>query len=85
MSCSPQTMYTTLEATLRRRNSLSPTGTKATLHLNLIDFVRFIPLCIFFFPALFLYEILLLLAVPQRGGEYIKPVLRNTHSSLISL
>ena len=78
-------MYTTLEATLRRRNSLSPTGTKANLHLNLIGFCQIYPTVHFFFPALFLYEIFLLLPVPQRGGEYIKPVLRNTHSSLISL
>lgn len=79
----PTTMYTSLEATVRRRNSVSPTGTKANLQLNLIG-LRQIYHTLHFFPAVFLYEILLLLPLPQRGGKYIKTVSRGVLSSLIS-
>lgn len=42
-------MYTTLEATLERKNSLSPTGTRVYLHLNLIEFLSDFPHDSFFF------------------------------------
>lgn len=60
----PTTMNTSLEANMRRRNSLSPTGTKANLQLNLIGLGQIYP-TLHFFPAVFLYEILLL-PLPQR-------------------
>lgn len=80
---SPTTVYTSLEATIRRRNSLSPTGTVANLQLNLTGLGQIYP-TVHFFSAVFLYEILLLLPLPQRGGKYIKTILRGVLSSLIS-
>lgn len=47
MRYKPQRIHTTLEATLRRRNSLSPTGTRVYLHLNLIGFYQIVPLVLF--------------------------------------
>lgn len=53
MSYWPKTMCTALEATLERRNSLSPTGTRVYLHLNIIEFLSDFPHHAFFPPALY--------------------------------
>lgn len=50
---SPTTMYTSLEATIRRRNSLSPIGTEVNLQLNLTGLGQIYP-TVHFFPAIFL-------------------------------
>lgn len=47
MSYGPKTMCITLEATLGRRNSLSPTGSRLYPHLNLIGFCQIFPIGIF--------------------------------------
>ena len=56
MSHKSKTTCITLEATLERRNSLSPTGTRVYLHLNVNEFLSDFPYCALFYPALFLCE-----------------------------
>lgn len=72
----PKPMSTTLEATLGRKNSLSPTGTRVYVHLNLVGFCQIFPIFLFS-SALFLYKNSLLLSIPQRGrnawNQYISP------------
>ena len=48
-----QCVCTILEATLGRRNSLSPTATRVYVPLSLIRFCQIVPI-IHFFPTLFL-------------------------------
>lgn len=70
MSCSPKTTYTTLEATLRRRNRLSPTGTKVNLHWNLIGFCQIYPTVHFFSCTISVWNFTSPSCPPKRGKIY---------------